>query len=207
MPDDGTVDTSTQTTTSNGAPEAPSTPADWRKLPDAQRVLSSQGDRIKALEAQIAEAAQAEAERKAAADEAEQKRLAEQGEYKTIAERNAAKAAELEAQLAAKDERIAAFEKREKKRVESVAAANTERLEKLPESLRELVPAGLDPDAASQQIAKLEGLVTSDGGATKAPDPGFARRNTTAPDASYTPEAQRAASLDWMLGKRDGDSK
>ena len=53
------------------------------------------------------------------------------------------------------------YKAREAARVETVTAENAARLERLPENFRALVPSGLDPDAARQQIARLESVLTT----------------------------------------------
>ena len=51
-----------------------------------------------------------------------------------------------------------ALTKRETDRLEAVAKRNTERRDALPENLRGLVPEGLDADATTAQIERLEAL-------------------------------------------------
>jgi hypothetical protein len=63
-----------------------------------------------------------------------------------------------EAQLTAE---LDTYKAREAARVEAVTAENAARLERLPENFRALVPDGLDPDAARQQIARLESVLTT----------------------------------------------
>lgn len=148
---------STDTSTLNGQTPTPPaqvdpldamSPSQLRKHPAIARLLRGQGSEIEKLQGKISAHAEATAED-------ERKRLEEQGEFKTVAE-----------QLTEKNKalvvRITEFEKRETSRVERVAAANEDRVGKLPEALRGLVPAGLDPDAAAEHIGKLEGLTTSE---------------------------------------------
>jgi hypothetical protein len=57
------------------------------------------------------------------------------------------------------------YRKAEAKRLDALKAANKTRLEALPEDWRELVPAGLDPEAQGEFLAKLEKrLSTADAG-------------------------------------------
>ena len=102
-------------------------------------------------DAKIAEYEAAEAKRKEADAAAERKRLEEQGEFKTLAE-------QAEARAVAAEAAVAAFQANETKRLETVASANKARLEALPEQYQALVPAGLDADAVSAHLGKLEGL-------------------------------------------------
>jgi predicted nuclease with TOPRIM domain len=92
-----------------------------------------------------------------AQDEAARKKAEEQGEFERLYKETQPRLSEYEARL--KD-----FEKRESKRLDALKTQNKARLEGLPEDWRELVPAGLDPEAQSEFLAKLEKKLSADPG-------------------------------------------
>jgi hypothetical protein len=80
------------------------------------------------------------------------------GEFEGLYKETSSKLTEAEKEL----ER---YRKREAKQIDALKTANKERLERLPEDWRELVPAGLDPEAQGEFLAKLEKrLSTADAG-------------------------------------------
>lgn len=110
-----------------------------------QQALAAERKQRQELAARLAEieAAQKKREEEAAAKRGEFEQLYTSS--KTELEKAQARLAELEAA--------------EKARIERLTASNAEALKALPENLRALVPDGLDPEAASAQIAKLAALV------------------------------------------------
>lgn len=98
------------------------------------------------LAAQLAEIERKRQEREAA-------EAAERGEFERLYQSTSA---ELEAAKA----RTMELEQREQERIEAVKADNDQALAQLPEHLRALVPANLDPFQAQRQIAKLQALAT-----------------------------------------------
>lgn len=113
---------------------------------EAGRVADLQRERARRqeLEGKLAalEAAQADAARKAAE---------EAGKHRELYEGLKPKHDEIAAKLAA-------YEARESARVAAVTERNAARIAALPEPFRALVPEGLDPDAASVQVERLEGI-------------------------------------------------
>lgn len=79
----------------------------------------------------------------------------EQGKFKSLYD-------ETQAKLTAAEALVEEFQGRETTRADSLKASNKERLEALPEDLRDLVPDGLSPDATAKQIARLEKRADTD---------------------------------------------
>lgn len=73
----------------------------------------------------------------------QQKQLEEQGQYKTLAEQRAAEIAEL-----------AAFKTRAEALEKMIRESNTERVKKIPETLRELVPGDYSPEMLAAWLDK-----------------------------------------------------
>jgi predicted phage gp36 major capsid-like protein len=133
-----------------------------------QEALTAERARRQEMEARLAsfEAAQ----KKRDEDEARKR-----GEFEQLYTAASAREAQLTAELDT-------YKAREAARVEAVTAENAARLERLPENFRALVPDGLDPDAARQQIARLESVLT-----TNTPTGGIPPR-TVKPSEEKIPE-------------------
>lgn len=139
MPTDETqIDHGATTETGDKAGAEPADVVGLRKALAAERA---------ARQAAAKEAADLKAAREAESAEAARKR----GEFEALYNATAPK-------LTAAEERLAAYEAREKARTEAVTARNASRLAALPEPFRGLVPEGLDPDATTAQIERLEGI-------------------------------------------------
>lgn len=125
---------------------------------ELDRKLQGSGKEIDKLKAQLAKHEEAETKRKAAADkkkkeadDAKRKELEEQGNFKALLEEEREERKKLQEQLQGMQET-------ETKRLESVAAENKKRTEKLAKEYRSLIPAGLGPDETRLQIERLEQL-------------------------------------------------
>lgn len=141
-------------------------------------------------------------ERKARQDM--ERRLAEFEAAKADAERKAAEEAgkhrELYEGLKPKYEealtKLTAYEQREQARIEAVQQRNAARIAALPDDLRDLVPEGLDPDATTAQIERLEAR------ARKA-DPGFAKGGAAAGATQSKPSIPEECKAEALRNKRD----
>lgn len=100
----------------------------------------------------VAEAARIKAEREAEALKAREK----DGDILNLYEETKGALTAKEQALAATAAELAELKAEKQARLDAMTAANTERLGKLPEEYRALVPAGLDPETTATQIARVE---------------------------------------------------
>lgn len=110
---------------------------------------------IETLRAELAKLRDADAARAAAEKAAEDAEAVKRGEAEKLL-------AARDQELAAAKERLAAFEARETARVQALEKANAERVKALPAAFADLLPAGLDADAAAAFLGKLEAAAGSD---------------------------------------------
>lgn len=161
---------------------------------DVEKKLRGQGKLIKKLEDQLAIFEAERAEREKADAEKKQKELAEQGKHKELYEREAEARKSVEQQLKE-------LQEKETKRLEALTASLDKRIAALPKELRELVPAGLGPDAMAEQVTKLEGLGGAhgnQGGYSGAVRPG----NHGALSPEQTAAKLKEQNLNHMLGRK-----
>ena len=111
-----------------------------------QEALKAERTRRQEMEARLSamEAEQAKREQLAAEKRGEFEQL-----YKAAQE-----------QLENTQQQLSGYQERETARQERIQASNTERLKKLPETFRALVPPGLDVDATAEHLARLENVIT-----------------------------------------------
>lgn len=129
--------------------------------PDAVKLAADLAATRAELEAAKASAATALADAaklKAAADAAALKQREADGDLLGLYEETKGKLTAQEQALAAATAKLTAHEAREQARVDALTADNTERLGKLPEPMRALVPAGLDAEATAAQLARVEAI-------------------------------------------------
>jgi len=128
---------------------APAEPPRTYTAEEHKAALVGQGKELKRLQEENEALAAAAAERKTADEAAETARLEAAGEHQKLREQAEARATALE-------EENNALKERETTRLEAKDKANEKRIKELPKEYRDLIPAGLGPDAKEEQIAKLE---------------------------------------------------
>jgi hypothetical protein len=159
--------------------------------------MRGQGKAMKELQEELDRLKAAEADRSKAAEEASRKKLEEDGKLQELIEAERKRAAELEGYKTRWEE----HQQKETARLEALAAENKKRSKELPESLRELVPEGLDPDATAKHIAKLEALGTGKAVEVR----GTSGRGTPGSSNVDPIESGKQMGEDWVLGKKKKD--
>jgi hypothetical protein len=137
----------------------------------AEQRLRGQGKKLGEKDERIAALEKKEADRKAADEEARKKKMEKDGELKTLLEQE-------RAEKKTAQEKLTALQEKETKRLKALVDTNEKRAKKLPKWKQELIPAGLDPDAARTQIDLLEKMeqgkpprdVDGQGGKNQSPD-------------------------------------
>lgn len=127
-----------------------------RMIPEERltKALAGKGKEVERAQKERDALAAKLAKLEAAAKQRDEDALAEQGKYRELYEAEKAKAVELE-------KAHNALAERETERLEQVTKRNQERMKALPEHFRALMPSGITPDAASEQLSKLEALAGS----------------------------------------------
>lgn len=128
------------------------------KLAEALEANRQMSARLAALEASAAEAEQSKKEAARAAEAAKRAEAKASGDLLKVTEGLEKDLLEAREELAAIRGERDTLKTAHDARIEHLVARNSERVAKLPEQFRDLVPAGLDADATAQHIERIEAL-------------------------------------------------
>jgi len=164
----------------------------------ALKKLRGSGKRIKQLEAELEKIAE---EKRLE----ERSKMEEQGKFKELNETISQERNQFKEKAEGLAAKLAEYEEREKARIERIEAGNAEMMEKLPEHIRDLVPANLDPESKKDHIAKL---ISTMGQAEHKGNDGFLSGAIRPPQPAQnlTPEQRKEQlikrSFEHMMGKK-----